>query len=281
MSRNYSLPTVKALFGEASSCAFPDCGAPLVFRDRGQITIVAQIAHIRSEQQGGPRYDAAYPADLIDQHENLLLLCGTHHPPVDRHESLYPVSELLEWKRNQVAAADGGIGISDAEARRFARLSEEEKQAVAQVARLARRSSIAAERAQRAIDQVDAALRAATRQAQLRIGPVYEADEKGGRTGISHRLRLPEVEQRTFREARDDAVASGQQSTEAAVEVLAEELAVLQMMGGEGLSTAARRVGLVALGLIHSVGDGGLVSAQQEALDTAVERLWSAANGAE
>lgn len=165
MSRNYSLPTIKALFGEASACAFPGCVSPLVFRDRGQITIVAQIAHIRSEQRNGPRYDPDYPQELIDEHENLLLLCGTHHPPVDRHESLYPTSELLEWKREQVAGAGGGIPISDAEARRFARLSEEEKHAIAQVARLARRVSAAAERTQRAVGEVDAALRAATRDA--------------------------------------------------------------------------------------------------------------------
>jgi hypothetical protein len=65
-----------------------------------------------------------------------------------------------------------GVQISDAEARRFARLSEEEKQAIAQVARLARRVSAAAERGQRAIDEADAEFRAATREAQRRMGPI-------------------------------------------------------------------------------------------------------------
>lgn len=245
MSRNYSLPTIKALFGEASACAFPDCGAPLVFRDRGQITIVAQIAHIRSEQKNGPRYDTDYPQELVDEHENLLLLCGTHHPPVDRHESLYTTSELLEWKRKQVVGAGGGMEISDAEARRFTRLSEEEKQAIAQVARLARRASAAAERAQGGISGVDAAFRAATRDAQRTIGPIYEVDDEGNRTNISHRLELSELEQRKFRAARAEALASGRQATESAVEALAEELAVLQMTGAEGLATAARQVRLV------------------------------------
>lgn len=53
------------------------------------------------------------------------------------------------------------------------------------------------------------------------------------------------------------------------------------MMGAEGLATAARQVGLVAEGLIRSLGDDGLVAAQQDALGTTVARLWSVANGSE
>lgn len=107
-------------------------------------------------------------------------------------------------------------------------------------ARLARRVSAAAERAQRGVGEVDAAFRAATRDAQRRIGPVYEVDDEGNRRNISHRVELSEVEQRKFRAARGEAVASGRQLTESAVEALAEELAVLQMMGADGRATAAR-----------------------------------------
>lgn len=66
------------------------------------LSVVAQIAHIRSEVVNGPRYDPTYPEDLVDEEENLFLLCGLHHKPVDEHASKYPVAELLEWKRRQV-----------------------------------------------------------------------------------------------------------------------------------------------------------------------------------
>lgn len=68
------------------------------------MTVGAQIAHIRSEVANGPRFDATYPQNLVDQEENLILLCGLHHKPVDEHASIYPVEELLEWKRRQVSA---------------------------------------------------------------------------------------------------------------------------------------------------------------------------------
>jgi hypothetical protein len=100
MARNYSMPTIKTLFAQARSCAYPRCNAPLVFVDRNVTTVVAQIAHIRSEKLGGPRYDPTYEGD-VNGVENLILLCGMHHAPVDRHESTYPVEELLNWKTEQ------------------------------------------------------------------------------------------------------------------------------------------------------------------------------------
>jgi len=104
MKRNYSDRTIKLLFGRATSCAYPDCSQPLIFENRGRLTVGAQIAHIRSEAANGPRFDPTYPQQLVDQEENLILLCGLHHKPVDEHASIYPVEELLEWKRRQVSA---------------------------------------------------------------------------------------------------------------------------------------------------------------------------------
>jgi hypothetical protein len=42
--------------------------------------------------------------ELIDSEENLLLLCGIHHKPVDDHESVYTIEELVGWKTQQVAS---------------------------------------------------------------------------------------------------------------------------------------------------------------------------------
>jgi hypothetical protein len=46
MARNYSLPTIKTMFAQASSCTYPGCDEPLVFEDRNVTTVVTQIAHI-------------------------------------------------------------------------------------------------------------------------------------------------------------------------------------------------------------------------------------------
>jgi hypothetical protein len=106
----YSEETIKILFGRATRCAYPECTKPLIFEDRGHLTVTAQIAHIRSEKPGGPRHVPGY--EQFNSEENLLLLCGEHHHPVDRHESIYPIEELLQWKKLQIAQGVGRV-LSD------------------------------------------------------------------------------------------------------------------------------------------------------------------------
>ncbi|MFC8952363.1 hypothetical protein ACFT8P_06925 [Streptomyces sp. NPDC057101] len=106
MGRSYTQKTIKLLFGTATHCAYPECDRPLILKERGLYTPTAQIAHIRSEQKEGPRYDQSYPLDKINDFENLLLLCGDHHPPVDRHVSQYSTEELLSWKARQSQQGD-------------------------------------------------------------------------------------------------------------------------------------------------------------------------------
>lgn len=173
MARNYRLPTIKTLFYEASACAYPGCDDDLIFRDRGVSTVVAQIAHIRSERPHGPRHDPAFHGD-IDGPDNLLLLCGKHHAPVDRHESIYSVEELEQWKAAQRNSAGGGTAITDEQAQAFVRLSAEESQALAQVARLAQRVFSAVEDAHAAIGVVEDARENARRDVQSRLPPMWE-----------------------------------------------------------------------------------------------------------
>ncbi|MEV0436588.1 HNH endonuclease signature motif containing protein [Nocardia sp. NPDC050413] len=105
---------IKKLFGRATRCAYPNCNEELIFEDRGMLTPNVAIAHIRSKKIKGPRYDPNYPKDLLDTEENLLLLCGKHHKPVDDHASVYRTGELLEWKRDQVSKGSVRT-LSDAE----------------------------------------------------------------------------------------------------------------------------------------------------------------------
>jgi hypothetical protein len=126
MGHNYSLTTIKGLFGQASRCAYPDCPMPLVFVDeaRGVRAIAVHIAHIRSPRSTGPRYDPTYPTERLNEDENLLLLCPTHHHPVDQNDSAYTTQELLAWKEAQQAQG-GGFEVADGEVLDLAQRLEE------------------------------------------------------------------------------------------------------------------------------------------------------------
>lgn len=116
VGHSFTQPTIKLLFATARTCAYPGCQVPLVFedRDRDVRSVSVQIAHMRSPKATGPRYDPDYPKDKLNSDENLLLLCWTHHHPVDSNESKYTIEELLEWKKSQVTDA-GGFIVQDSD----------------------------------------------------------------------------------------------------------------------------------------------------------------------
>jgi hypothetical protein len=279
MGRNYSLPTIKTLFAEASSCAYPGCAEPLIFRDRGVTTVVAQIAHIRSEMPNGPRHDAAFVGD-IDGADNLLLLCGRHHPPVDRHESLYSASELLAWKDAQRAAAvPGGTPLPESEARTFVRLTDEERVAMAQIARLAERVVLAALGLRRALDAVEAGHEAARAEALRQLPPMWAARDDGSRTRITE-IHLSGAEQLEWRQAAVRARNEWRAPVAEAIGALREEVAVLRMMGGGSMARKADDMVMAAM----EVGMSGDKS--NELLNDAIDEIraevadtWRVANG--
>lgn len=90
---------------------------------------VAEIALIRSASADGPRHDPGFPSDQLVHHQNLLLLCGTHHRAVDQAPDAFPVEELLEWKQAQTAQA-GGSAISDSEIAAYVKAIESALQSV-------------------------------------------------------------------------------------------------------------------------------------------------------
>jgi hypothetical protein len=120
VGRSHGLATIKTLFAEAVDCAFPGCNEALLLRDRGQTSVTAEIAHVRSGAASGPRHDPAYPPELVDSDENLVLLCRKHHVVVDRHDARYTVDELLEWKSAQRRRAGAGTAIDDTTAEEVA-----------------------------------------------------------------------------------------------------------------------------------------------------------------
>jgi hypothetical protein len=67
-----------------------------------------EIAHIRAENEGGPRYDKGYgDPDVFD---NLLRMCNMHHKMIDKIEpDRHPADRLEGWKRDREA---DGLGAS-------------------------------------------------------------------------------------------------------------------------------------------------------------------------
>ncbi|SDO56755.1 hypothetical protein SAMN04515671_1356 [Nakamurella panacisegetis] len=270
-NRNYTLPTIKTLFGQASKCAWPGCGESLILTDRGAETVIAEIAHIRSEKPGGPRYDPTFK-DAIDGAANLMLLCGRHHKPIDRHDNLYSIAELLQWKADQVAGAGSGTHISDAEARLFGGLTPEERAAITEIAKLTSRVESACSRVRDDLNRLESEHAEAVREMQRTVGPSYEIHDDGTEKVI-YPTDLPRVEDYRWMEARSDILRAAAPLINQALDALAEQVAVLRMMN-PFLGGPANTVLLTAQGAgQHVVGEDAL-NVSLAAMHGALEELW-------
>jgi hypothetical protein len=66
-------------------------------------SIVGEECHIISAKGQGPRYEEAYPAENIDEPDNLVLLCRIHHKIVDDQHETYTAEVLAKLKSNHEA----------------------------------------------------------------------------------------------------------------------------------------------------------------------------------
>ena len=62
--------------------------------------MVADECHIVSPKEQGPRFDASFPEDQVDDLANLILLCRIHHKMVDDQCETYTVEVLRLLKAN-------------------------------------------------------------------------------------------------------------------------------------------------------------------------------------
>jgi hypothetical protein len=91
-----SVPTWKRLFAmSGNKCAFPDCQNPIWTKNG---TLIADICHIEAHSLGGPRYNPMQNEDEREGFENLLLICGIHHPVIDNEHEYYTVAVLKKIK---------------------------------------------------------------------------------------------------------------------------------------------------------------------------------------
>ncbi len=63
-------------------------------------SVVGEECHIVSRKGQGPRHDPAFRTDYLDELENLMLLCRTHHKMVDDQHETYTAEVLLKLKAN-------------------------------------------------------------------------------------------------------------------------------------------------------------------------------------
>lgn len=273
------MTTIKTLFAEARACAFPGCDESLIFHDRGKTTVVAEIAHIRSEVPNGPRHDPGYTDD-IDGPTNLLLLCGKHHRPVDRHEISYTIAELEGWKTVQRASAGTGTPLTESDARAYVRLSADEKNIIMEIARLAQRVARACQSAQGSMERVQAESERVRVQAAYRYPPIFETLDDGSQSMINNRIELSGIEQQEWKAKADAARNAELRPVRQALNDLAEEVSVLSMMS-TSLADDAQMVQNAAEGVANVVADGSALQAAVRHLEASKAKLWRVANGFE
>lgn len=102
-----SAVTKLRLFSESGGyCQNPSCRSSL-FVDTGSDAIhIAEIAHVISAENGGPRAVEAMTPEARAAYDNLLLLCPTCHTIIDKAEASFPDSLIRSWKedhRNKIA----------------------------------------------------------------------------------------------------------------------------------------------------------------------------------
>lgn len=116
VTRDVKVSVQNILWGRAAGrCQFPACNRELTRTPATQETRnLAEKAHIRAFSRGGPRSDDEWPAHLINDVENLLLLCQDCHITIDRAEGpdKYTAVQLAEWKAIHEQRVETATGIT-------------------------------------------------------------------------------------------------------------------------------------------------------------------------
>lgn len=115
-TRDISPAVQNLLWGRAAGrCQFDNCNRLLSRVPATQATRnIAEKAHIYAFSSGGPRADEAWPAELLNDVENLLLVCHDCHVTIDRGDGpdRYAAAVLLEMKRRHEQRIEIATGIA-------------------------------------------------------------------------------------------------------------------------------------------------------------------------
>lgn len=109
--RKYSEKTIKQLFGLCGNqCAYPGCANEIIVgeTEHSDEEVVGHICHIYAAADNGPRGKPDLTEEEKNSFANLILLCGHHHPIVDKQWQTYPADVLIGWKKEHEAQAKKG-----------------------------------------------------------------------------------------------------------------------------------------------------------------------------
>lgn len=111
VARRYPEKTIKLLFGSCGNqCAHPDCTNPIIAAKTpySDTAVVGQICHIYAAADDGPRGKPGLTEEARNALDNLILMCGHHHPLVDKQWETYPAETLKAWKKAHEAKYQQG-----------------------------------------------------------------------------------------------------------------------------------------------------------------------------
>lgn len=98
--------SIKILWAASGNiCAYPKCNTEITaISKENEAYTIGEMAHIKGENKGSCRYDATQSDKERNSHENLILLCPTHHTKIDKVENLstYTVEYLIEMKKEHI-----------------------------------------------------------------------------------------------------------------------------------------------------------------------------------
>jgi len=99
MSASYPTKMLLAI-RSGNKCAHPNCDKELVVDgEASDAAIIGEAAHIAGEKPRAARYDHEMTDEGRDHYDNLIYLCSACHTRVDKQEEDFPVSKLLDFKR--------------------------------------------------------------------------------------------------------------------------------------------------------------------------------------
>lgn len=107
-----TLQTKLRLFADSGGlCTNPNC-LDKIFTDYDSKSIhIAEVAHVISAGDKGPRSDLTTTPEERSEYSNLILLCANCHTAIDKAEGEFPVSLLESWKNNHKNTILNAFGI--------------------------------------------------------------------------------------------------------------------------------------------------------------------------
>lgn len=110
------------LFADSGGyCQNPDCNDNLFVNIGNSDFHIAEMAHIISAGDEGPRTDVNMPKKQKGDFSNLILLCPTCHTKIDKAESEFPEVIIKQWKRDHGQKINNVFNIKKYENRHEAR----------------------------------------------------------------------------------------------------------------------------------------------------------------